>query len=106
MLTLPADPGFVAVAWRMMVCGIGFGLFQTPNNRALLTAAPRSRSGVASGMVSTARLTGQTIGGVSVAVIFGLMHGDIGAAVGMALGAGATFSGVACAISFLRLRER
>jgi len=61
---------------------------------------------VASGMVSTARLTGQTIGGVSVAVIFGLMRGDIGAAVGMALGAGATFSGVACAISFLRLRER
>jgi MFS transporter, DHA2 family, multidrug resistance protein len=106
MLSLPADPGFVAVAWRMMVCGAGFGLFQTPNNRAMITAAPRSRSGVASGMVSTARLTGQTIGGVSVAVVFGLAGGDVAAGVGVALTLGAACSGVACGISFLRLRGR
>jgi MFS transporter, DHA2 family, multidrug resistance protein len=106
MLTLPADPGFVSVAWRMMVCGAGFGLFQTPNNRAMLTAAPRSRSGVASGMVSTARLTGQTIGGVMVAVVFGLAGGDVGAGVRVALAVGAGFSGVACGVSFWRLRGR
>jgi DHA2 family multidrug resistance protein-like MFS transporter len=103
LLALPADPAFPSVVWRMMVCGIGFGFFQSPNNRALISAAPRSRSGVASGVVSTARLTGQTIGGVAVAVIFGLFHGDIGGSVGTALAAGATFAGFACVISFLRL---
>jgi DHA2 family multidrug resistance protein-like MFS transporter len=103
MLALPPDPPFLQVVWRMMVCGIGFGFFQSPNNRALISAAPRSRSGVASGVVSTARLTGQTIGGVVVAVIFALTHGDIAAGVGIALTAAAVFSGFACAISFMRL---
>jgi DHA2 family multidrug resistance protein-like MFS transporter len=105
MLALPANPPFLDVVWRMMVCGIGFGFFQSPNNRALISATPRSRSGVASGMVSTARLTGQTIGGVIVAVIFALTHGNIAAGVGTALTAGAVFSGFACVISFLRLTQ-
>jgi DHA2 family multidrug resistance protein-like MFS transporter len=103
MLALPADPPFLDVVWRMMVCGTGFGFFQSPNNRALISAAPRSRSGVASGVVSTARLTGQTIGGVVVSVIFGLVQGDIAAGVGIALTTGAVFSGFASVISFLRL---
>lgn len=103
MLALPPDPPFLQVVWRMMVCGIGFGFFQSPNNRALISAAPRSRSGVASGVLSTARLTGQTIGGVVVAVIFALTHGDIAAGVGVALAVGAAFAGGACVISFLRL---
>jgi DHA2 family multidrug resistance protein-like MFS transporter len=103
MLALPPDPPFTRVVWRMMVCGTGFGFFQSPNNRALISAAPRSRSGVASGMVSTARLTGQTLGGAAVAVIFALTHGDIAAGVGIALTVGAAISGFACVISFLRL---
>jgi MFS transporter, DHA2 family, multidrug resistance protein len=104
MRALPPDPPFLDVVWRMMVCGIGFGFFQSPNNRAMISAAPRSRSGVASGMVSTARLTGQTIGGVAVAVIFALTHGDVAGGAGIALGVAAGLSGMACVISFLRLR--
>jgi MFS transporter, DHA2 family, multidrug resistance protein len=105
MLALPADPPFLEVVWRMMVCGTGFGFFQSPNNRALISAVPRSRSGVASGVVSTARLTGQTIGGVVVSVIFGLAQGDIAAGVGIALTTGAVLSGFASVISFLRLTK-
>jgi MFS transporter, DHA2 family, multidrug resistance protein len=110
MLALPPDPPFIDVVWRMMICGIGFGFFQSPNNRALISSAPRSRSGVASGVLSTARLTGQTIGGVAVAVIFALTHGDtahgdIASGVWIALAAGAAFSGFACVISFLRLTQ-
>jgi len=105
MLSLPPAPPFLDVMWRMMVCGIGFGFFQSPNNRAMISAAPRSRSGAASGLISTARLTGQTIGGVVVAVIFGFTHGDIAAGVGTALTVGASVSGFACVISFLRLRR-
>jgi MFS transporter, DHA2 family, multidrug resistance protein len=56
--------------WRMAVCGAGFGLFQSPNNRAMLASAPRARSGAAGGMLSTARLLGQTIGAASVAILF------------------------------------
>lgn len=105
MLSLPPDPPFADVVWRMMLCGTGFGFFQSPNNRALISAAPRSRSGVASGVLSTARLTGQTTGAVSVALIFGLMQGDIAHGVGAALSVAACFSGFACVISFLRLRQ-
>jgi DHA2 family multidrug resistance protein-like MFS transporter len=46
----------------MALCGLGFGFFQAPNNRTLLTSAPMDRSGAAGGMLATARLTGQTIG--------------------------------------------
>ncbi len=56
--------------WRMLICGLGFGFFQTPNNRAILTSSPRVRSGAAGGMLSTARLLGQTLGAAGVALLF------------------------------------
>jgi DHA2 family multidrug resistance protein-like MFS transporter len=102
---LPPDAAFIDVVWRMMVCGIGFGFFQSPNNRAIISAAPRHRSGAASGMLSTARLTGQTIGGVTVALLFAFTNGDIAQGVSLALLAGAVFSGVACGVSFLRMTQ-
>jgi len=57
----------------MLICGLGFGFFNTPNNRAIITAAPRQRTGGASGMQATARLVGQTTGAALVALVFGLM---------------------------------
>ena len=104
LLQIPANATLLDAGWRMAVCGIGFGFFQSPNVRALVSAAPRNRSGVASGMMSTARLTGQTIGGVVVAMIFGLMQGDIAAGVPAAITTAAIFSAAACVLSFLRLR--
>jgi DHA2 family multidrug resistance protein-like MFS transporter len=73
LAVLPGDPSPANIVWRMAVCGLGFGLFQTPNNRAIINAAPRERSGGASGMLGTARLLGQTVGAALVALIFGLM---------------------------------
>jgi MFS transporter, DHA2 family, multidrug resistance protein len=67
---LPPDPSDANIAWRMALAGIGFGLFQSPNNRAMVNAAPRSRSGGAAGMLSTARLLGQTTGAALVALVF------------------------------------
>lgn len=104
LLSLPPDPPFAQVVWRMMLCGAGFGFFQSPNNKALISAAPRSRSGVASGVLSTARLTGQTIGGVTVALTFGLLAGNIAGGVTTALALAACFAGFACVLSFSRLR--
>jgi len=77
--SLPADPSFLDIGWRLTLCGIGFGLFQSPNNRIIVTSAPRDRSGGASGMQSTARLTGQSLGAAAVAVIFGIFQAAAGA---------------------------
>lgn len=56
----------------LMLCGLGFGLFQTPNNHLLLSSAPSYRSGGASGMLATARLVGQTTGATLVALMYHL----------------------------------
>ena len=61
------------LGWRMAVCGIGIGLFQTPNNVTITTSAPIQRSGGASGMLGTARVLGQTLGTALVAVLFHLV---------------------------------
>jgi DHA2 family multidrug resistance protein-like MFS transporter len=100
---LSAHPTAFDIAWRMAVAGVGFGLFQSPNNRAILTAAPRERSGGASGMLGTARLLGQTAGAALVALMFGLV-GD--RATTVALATAACFAALAAGVSCLRLIER
>jgi MFS transporter, DHA2 family, multidrug resistance protein len=97
---LPANPGIANIVWRMVVCGVGFGLFQTPNIKALMSSAPSHRSGSASGIVATARLTGQTIGAALAALCFALAGRD-GALLALALGAG--FAALGSVMSFLRL---
>ncbi len=90
---LPAHPDTLHIAGAMLVCGLGFGLFQTPNNKVLVSAAPRERSGGASGIQSTARLLGQTLGAAAVALIFGFVSKEQGTAV--AVGIAAVLSAVA-----------
>ncbi|WP_407159557.1 MFS transporter [Bradyrhizobium sp. STM 3557] len=97
---LPAEPSVVNIVWRMVVCGIGFGFFQTPNLRAIMSSAPPHRSGSASGIVATARLTGQTTGAALAALCFTLA-GREGATLALALGAG--FAALGSVMSFLRL---
>ncbi len=63
------DPG--SLVWRLAVCGLGFGFFQSPNNRVIIGSAPRERSGGAAGLQSTGRLIGQSLGTALVAVAFG-----------------------------------
>jgi DHA2 family multidrug resistance protein-like MFS transporter len=69
---LPASPSPFDIGWRMAVCGAGFGVYQAPNNRMMLDAAPRDRAGAAGGMLGTARLTGQTAGAVLTAIFLQL----------------------------------
>ena len=47
---------------RMLLIGVGMGVFQSPNNSAIMGAAPRNRLGIASGMLSITRTLGQTTG--------------------------------------------
>src|SRR5690625_4826818 len=56
----------------MILAGLGFGLFQTPNNRALLAGVPRHRAAAAGGMQATTRVYGQSFGTALVAIVFTL----------------------------------
>jgi DHA2 family multidrug resistance protein-like MFS transporter len=64
------DPAPFDIAWRLTLCGIGFGIFQSPNNRSIQGSAPRDRSGATQAIQAVARVTGQTVGATIVAVVF------------------------------------
>lgn len=98
---LPAHPTPFDIAWRMALCGVGFGLFQAPNNRTMVGASPKSRSGAASGLLSTARLTGQSIGAALVSLLLARL-GIVGANWALLVAAG--FAAAAAAISLTRIR--
>ena len=67
---LGPSPTNFDIVWRMAICGLGFGFYQSPNNRTIVSSAPKPRSGAAGGMLATARLLGQTTGAVAVGVAF------------------------------------
>jgi DHA2 family multidrug resistance protein-like MFS transporter len=89
-----------AIVWRMALCGFGFGFFQAPNNRILLSSAPRRRAGAAGGMLATARLTGMTSGATIAVLVFRLAHGGA-ERIDLLLAAGFAMS--AAAVSLFRL---
>jgi len=97
---LPPDPSYFDLAWRMALCGSGFGLFLSPNARLIIGSAPRTRAAAVGGMISTTRMLGQTLGATLFATIlaFGLGGGSTPAlvAAGLALVAGL------CSIARLR----
>ena len=70
LATMPADPSDLNIVWRMALCGIGFGFYQTPNNATVMTAGPVSRSGAAGGMLAVARTLGWCLGSALVTLIF------------------------------------
>jgi DHA2 family multidrug resistance protein-like MFS transporter len=93
------------IAWRMAVCGLGFGFFQSPNNRAMVTSAPMHRSGAAGGALATARLLGQTAGALTTGVFFHLA-GTTAATAALATAAGLAALAALVSLSRLRLAPR
>jgi DHA2 family multidrug resistance protein-like MFS transporter len=109
VLFMPEHASRLDIAWRMAVCGTGFGFFQSPNNRLLIGSAPPDRAGAGSGMVSTARLVGQTTGSALVAVILGLTHNSphpVTLGMHVAIGVAAGFAALGTALSWARLANR
>jgi DHA2 family multidrug resistance protein-like MFS transporter len=93
------------ITWRMALCGLGFGFFQSPNNRAMVTSAPMHRSGAAGGALATARLLGQTAGAVTTAVFFHL-SGTHAASTAMATAAAIAALAAVVSVSRLKLAPR
>ena len=119
MALLPADAGTFGILWRECLCGVGFGFFQSPNNREMLANVPRERSGNASGVLAIARTFGQCLGAALVAVVLAAYLGHPAAgqaladaavlearAMHMALAVAAVASGLAMCVSISRIGKR
>lgn len=83
-------PQTTELGWLMAAMalgGVGFGFFQTPNNRALLGSAPRQRAGAVGGLQALTRVFGQTAGAALVATAFAASQSD-GPSFGLIVGMG------------------
>jgi MFS transporter, DHA2 family, multidrug resistance protein len=100
LMRLPHGATAFDICWRMAVCGVGFGFFQAPNVKAIMGSAPPQRSGSASGIVATARLSGQAIGAALVAFCLTVSHLQ---GPWYALGLAAMFAAAASVASFSRM---
>ncbi|WP_239805777.1 MFS transporter [Croceicoccus hydrothermalis] len=72
MIFMPEQPGWFGIAWRLTIVALGFGFFFAPNSRLLIGSTPEDRSAAAGGLLSTARLFGQTTAAAMVGVILSL----------------------------------
>ena len=90
--------------WRLAICGAGFGLFQSPNNHTITTSAPHHRAGAASGMLGTARLTGQATGAALLAAVFAVASAHDAHSAEIALTLAACLAGAAAVFSGKRVK--
>ncbi|MEB6478882.1 MFS transporter [Acinetobacter vivianii] len=81
----------------MFCCGLGFGLFLTPNQQMAIANSPLNKSGAASGMLNVARSLGQAIGATGVALSFSLGYSNY------VLWIGVIFAFIAAFLSLMRL---
>lgn len=89
---LGAQSSLSSVVLALGVTGLGTGIFISPNNSALMGAAPRHQQGIAAGVMATARSTGMVLGiGLSGAIFTTLMAHNP-ASVGLFLGFQTSFN--------------
>lgn len=101
LATLPASPSMWDICLRSLVCGMGFGCFQSPNNREMLSNVSRDYASYASGVLSIMRTFGQCLGAAAVGVLLATNERAIHAALWIAAAA----SAVAVIVSASRLRK-
>jgi EmrB/QacA subfamily drug resistance transporter len=96
--TLGTDTGVLDYVLVAVPVGIGIGVFQSPNNSAIMGAVPHARLGIASGMLSLTRITGQITG-------IALLGAVWASRVAAATGAGVTPTEAPAAAQVRGLRE-
>lgn len=72
LATFPIGNAPASLVWRMALCGAGWGIFQPPNSRAIITSVASERTGTASVMGALGRVCGQAGGAALVASLFHL----------------------------------
>ncbi len=83
----PAQKGVIPLVIGVALCGLGFGLFQVPNNRTMFLSVSSKRSAAAGGMQGTARLLGQTLGALIMGLLFAFASGGTAPRIGFGIGA-------------------
>ena len=96
---LPAHPSHVDLLWRVALCGLGFGMFFSPNARQVVGAAPAARTAAAGALFSTTRGAGQTLGATAIAALLAMGLG-VGPAPGF-IAAGFTLIAGLCSVAVL-----
>ena len=102
LIFMPSAPVDAGIFWRVAICGMGFGFFQSPNNYQIMASVSSGDASVASGLLGSARVIGQITGSAMVAILFNI---DNKYAIEYALIAGAAFSFLSCCVSCLRYRS-
>jgi len=97
--SLDAETTTLGYILRFLPIGLGMGIFQSPNNSAIMGAAPRDRLGIASGMLAVTRTLGQTTG---IAVLGALWAGQVFKHAGGVISGGATAASVSAQVFALR----
>ncbi|WP_198034190.1 MFS transporter [Acidihalobacter ferrooxydans] len=97
------------IFWRTGLCGLGYGFFQAPNNLEMLDSVAREHSGVASGVLASARTFGQSVGAAVVALMLACLGGAAHAGMDIlpvrtALWVGCALAVCAWVLSMSRLR--
>jgi DHA2 family multidrug resistance protein-like MFS transporter len=98
MWLLPDPANHLMIGVCLGATGVGFGFFQAPNNRTLMSSTPLHRSGAAAGLIALSRVTGQMCGTLLLAGVFRVL-GQSGTA---PLGISAILAAIAAALSFAR----
>jgi len=96
--SLDAETTTLGYILRFVPVGLGVGIFQSPNNSAIMGAVPRDRLGIASGMLAVTRTLGQTAG---IATLGALWAGQVFKYTGNVLSGGATSAPVFAQVSAL-----
>jgi EmrB/QacA subfamily drug resistance transporter len=99
MSTLDQETTSLGYILRLLPVGIGMGVFQSPNNSAVMGNVPRERLGIASGLLSVTRTLGQTTG---IALLGALWSSRVIFHAGSTVEGGATFAGAGFQIAALR----
>lgn len=97
--TLTADTSIAGFVLRVIPLGLGMGIFQSPNNSAVLGAVPRERLGVVSSVNVIARTLGRTSG---VAALGALWASRVAVYAGPGFSGGVTEAATAAQIAGLR----
>lgn len=61
----------------MVLQGVGYGIFSSPNNNTIMSSVPEEETGMASASVSTMRVIGQTLSMGILTVLFAFIMGSV-----------------------------
>ena len=115
MQQLDPNTDAIVVSIALALIGLGFGLFSTPNNNAIMSAIPTSQVGVASASMNLGRTVGNLVGMSIVNLIIHFYLGnqimstqtrpELMSSISVALTMSLVFVVCACILSIMRGRQ-